>query len=121
MPKVILIGRFRHATTDPSSDDLKAALRELYVEDHPSLVEGDYEEHPNTWLEYRFENGNKWTVYLLAVYRGGIVIFSKLDDQEDIDPEFEKRLTEVSQERALRLWMALASGDIDSLMTEPWL
>lgn len=60
MAAVTLIARFGNSFTDPSSDDLRQALRELYVEDHPSLVEGDYEEHPNTWLEYGYENGDKW-------------------------------------------------------------
>jgi hypothetical protein len=121
MASVILTARFGDGTTGPSSDDLKEALRELYVEDDPSLDEGDYEEHPNTWLEYGYESGDKWTVYLLDVYRGGMVIFSKRDDQDDLDPEFEKRMTGVSQERALELWEALVSGDIDSLMKEAWL
>lgn len=121
MTTVVLTARFGGGTTDPSSADLKEALRELYVEDDPSLVEEDYEDHPNAWLEYGYESGNKWTVYLLDVYRGGTVIFSKRDDQDDLDPEFEKRMTGVSQERALELWKALASADIDSLMAEPWL
>ena len=121
MATVNLIRRFGGGTPDPSSDDLKEALRELYVEDHPSLVEGDYEEHPNALLEYGYENGNKWTVYILDVYRSGMVIFRKFDDQDDHDSEFESRMTGVSQERALELWRALASGDIDSLIAEPWL
>ena len=121
MAEVDLITRFGGGTTDPSLDDLKAALRELYIEDHPSLVEGDYEEHPNAWLHYGYENGNKWTVYTLDIYRGGMVIFSKRYDQDDLAPEFEKRMTGVSQESALGLWKALASGNIDTLMAEPWL
>ena len=120
MATVQLTSRFGAGTTDPSSGDLKQALRELYVEDHPSLVEGDYEEHPNAWLEYGYENGDKWTVYTVDVYRGGTVIFSRFDDQDDLDPEFEKRMTGVSQERALELWKALASGDIDSLLAKSW-
>jgi len=83
-------------------------------------VEGDYEEHPNTWLNYGYEDGNKWTVYTLDIYRGGIVIFSKRDNQDDLNPEFEKRMTGVSQESALELWKALASGNIETLMAEPW-
>lgn len=121
MAAVTLTGRFGGGTTDPSLEDLKEALREVYVEDHTSLVEADYEEHPNAWLEYGYENGDKWTVYTLDVCRSGTVIFSKFDDQDDLDPEFEKRMTGVSQERALELWRTLASSDIDSLMTEPWL
>jgi len=50
-----------------------------------------------------------------------MVIFSKRYDQDDLAPEFEKRMTGVSQESALELWKALASGNIDTLMVEPWL
>ena len=82
MAEVYLMKPFGGGTTDPSLDDLKEALRELYI-DHPSLVEGDYEEHPNTWLDHGYENGNKWTVYTLEISRGGIVIFRKRDDQDD--------------------------------------
>lgn len=121
MAGVYLITRFGAGTTNPSLDDLKEALRELYIENRPSLVEGDYEEHPNTWLDYGYENGNKWTVYTLDIYRGGMVIFSKRDDQDDLDPEFEKHMTGVSQESALELWKTLASGNIEMLMAEPWL
>lgn len=49
------------------------------------------------------------------------MIFSKRDDEEDRAPEFEKRMIEVSQERALELWQALASGNIEALVAEPWL
>lgn len=121
MAEVYLIRRFGGGTTNPSLDDLKEALRELYIENHPSLVEGDYEEHPNAWLNYGYENGNKWTVYTLDIYRGGTVIFSKRDDQDDLAPGFERRMIGVSQEGALELWKALASGNIDTLMAEPWL
>jgi len=121
LAEVDLITRFGGGTADPSLDDLKEALRELYIENHPSLVEGDYKEHPNAWLNYGYENGNKWTVYTLDIYRGGMVIFSKRYDQDDLAPEFEKRMTGVSQESALELWKALASGNIDTLMVEPWL
>ena len=121
MVKVGLVTRFGGGTIDPSLDDLKEALRELYIENHPLLDEGDYEEHPNAWLDYGYENGDKWTVYTLDIYRGGMVIFSKRDDQDDLDPEFEKRMTGISQESALELWKTLASGNVDALMAEPWL
>jgi hypothetical protein len=121
LAEVDLITRFGGGTADSSLDDLKEALRELYIENHPSLVEEDYKEHPNTWLNYGYENGNKWIVYTLDIYRGGMVIFSKRDDQDNLAPEFEKRMTGVSQESALELWKALASGNIDTLMVEPWL
>ena len=42
LAEVDLITRFGGGTADPSLDDLKEALRELYIENHPSLVEGDY-------------------------------------------------------------------------------
>ena len=120
MPSLILTSRFGHGTSSPSEHDLIQALKELYVENHPSLVEADYEEHPNTWLTYGYENGEKWTVYTLDIYRDGTLAFSKMDDQDDDDPEFVKTMNNVKQERAFQLWKMLSNGNVDMLMKEEW-
>ena len=49
MSSVTLTTRYGRGNAQPSDLDLEGALREVYVEDHPSLTEADYEEHPNAW------------------------------------------------------------------------
>lgn len=120
MSNVTLTTRYGHGNEQPSDADLEATLREVYFENHPSLTEGDYEEHPNAWLVYGEQNGEKWTVYTLDVYRGGMIIYSKMDDQDDDDPEFEKEMKGVSLERALGMWRLLAQGKTTVLLAEQW-
>lgn len=120
MSSVTLTTRYGHGNAEPSDPDLEAALREVYVENHPSLTEADYEEHPNAWLVYGKQNSEKWTIYTLDVYRTGKVIFSKMDDQDNDDPEFEKEMASVSYERALELWRLLVHGKTDELILEQW-
>jgi hypothetical protein len=111
--------RFGGGGRNPSDNDMEAAIREVFHEDHPSLVEGHYAEHPNSWLSFGIQAGEKWTVYLLDLYRGGCLAFSKFEDQDDAEPVFE-RSKHVTEQEALRLWRLLASGDIESLMREDW-
>lgn len=120
MSCLTLTSRYGHGTSSPSERDLKDALKELYLENHPSLVDADYEEHPNTWLTYGYENGKKWTVYTLDIYRDGMVLFSKMDDQDDDVPELEKRMINVNQDKAFQLWKMLSNGDVEMLMNEQW-
>jgi hypothetical protein len=120
MSSVTLTTRYGHSHKQPLDADLEAALKDVYVENHPSLTEADYEEHPNAWLIYGEQNGEKWTIHTLDVYRGGTVIYSKMDDQDDDDPEFEKEMNGVSLEHALGLWRLLAQGKTTVLVAEHW-
>lgn len=99
---------------------MAVAIREVLHEDHPNLVEGDYAEHPNSWLSLGFQAGDKWTVHTLDLYRSGRMIFSTYDDQDDAEPVFERTRTDVTEHEALRLWSLLASGKIEALMREQW-
>lgn len=111
--------RFGGGGRNPSDIEMTAAIREVFHEDHPSLGEGDYAEHPNSWLSFGVQTGDKWAVHVLDLYRGGRLAFSKYDDQDDAEPVFE-RSKQVSEQEALRLWRLLASGDTESLTREDW-
>jgi hypothetical protein len=117
---VDLITRFGGGGRNPSDTDLIAAIREVFHEDHPILVEGDYAEHPNSWLTYGFQDDDKWTVYVLDLYRKGQLVFSCYHDQDDVDPAFERTMACVTEHEALRLWRLLAAGKIELLTREPW-
>ena len=112
--------RFGGGGRNPSDSELRAAIREVFHEDHPSLVEGHYAEHPNAWLTYGFQADDKWTVYVLDLYRNGQLVFSCFLDQDDLDPEFERTMDCVTEQEALRLWRLLAAGKIELLTREAW-
>jgi hypothetical protein len=112
--------RFGGGDRNPSETQLKEAIREVFHEDHPDLIEGDYLEHPNAWLSYGSQSGDKWTVYTLDLYRNGSMMFSKLADQDDLEPEFERTKAHLTEDEALRLWRLLASGDLNALLKEDW-
>ena len=112
--------RYGGGGRNPSEKDMAEAIREVFHEDHPSLVEGDYAEHPSSWLSLGFQAGDKWTVHVLDLYRSGRLIFSKFDDQDDAEPAFERTMTGVAEPEALRLWSLLASGNIEALVREDW-
>jgi hypothetical protein len=103
MSNVALTTRYGQGHEPPSDADLEAALREVYFENLSSLTEADYQEHPNAWLTYGEQTGQKWTTFTLDVYRSGTIIFSKMDDQDDDDPEFEKEISGASYEYARHL------------------
>ncbi len=112
--------RFGGGGSNPSWSDLQGALKEVFVEENPHCSEAEYREHPNAWLDYGFQNGDKWTVYTLDVYRTGEVRFTKWDDQDDDAPEFEMKMEAVGLEQASALWRLMADGKLDSLLEENW-
>src|SRR5687768_11525048 len=112
--------RFGGGRRDPSEAEMRAAIREVFHEDQPTSSEGDYAEHPNSWLSYGVQNGDKWTVHTLDLYRKGRLVFSKYDDQDDAEPVFERTKANLTEQNALRLWRLLASGEIEALTKEDW-
>ncbi len=116
-----LTTRFGAGGSDPTLEDLENALDELFNEGSiPNVTEGDLAEHPNTWLEWGYQNGEKWTTFCLDAYRKGTLTFTKLNDQDDREPEFEYSLRNVPRETVLKLWKLLASGDTDAILDNPW-
>lgn len=119
MAQLELITRFGSGNTAPLDADLAAAVHEVFVEEHPSLSEADYREHPNAWLSYGQPAEDKWTVHTVQVSRDGHALFYKLADQDDSDPEFEKSMI-VGEEQALALFRLLAAGNVTALLAQSW-
>lgn len=117
-PSVILTSRYGGDKSRPSADELAEALVEIYHEDHASMTEKDYAEHPNAWLRYGLDGG---PMYVLDVYREGRVHFSQWADQ-DYEAELapETALIGVNEEEALHLWKLLANGEIDQIKQRAW-
>lgn len=65
-------------------------------------------EHPDTWLTH--ESG--WS---LAVYETGLVVWEHLEL-----PDPPRHLINVTREKALDLWLQLASGELVEIESEPW-
>lgn len=115
---VILSGRYGGDIRAPTSDQLRSALAEVYNENHPSMTEWDYAEHPNAWLRYGFDDG---PMYVLNVYRSGAVYFAQWADSDyenELAPEAEK--INVSEREAHRLWELLAAGEIGEVKGWGW-
>jgi len=115
---VILSSRYGGDIREPTPDQLRIALAEVYHENHPSMTEGDYAEHPNAWLRYGFDDG---PLYVLNVYRSGTVYFSQWADSDyenELEPQAEK--INVAEREAHRLWELLAAGKIDEVKASGW-
>lgn len=120
MAQLELITRFRTGCTQPTESELTSAIREIFVEDNPALNESDYREHPNAWLSYGHQSGERWCVYTLEVHRDRSALLYKLADQDDSVPEFELTMAGLDEAHALRLWRLLADMNVASLLAEPW-
>ncbi len=117
-PWLILTRRYGRDVLRPPPTDLADALTELYVENLPGMMPGDYEEHGAVSLRYGFDEG---PMYVLEVSRLGTVSFEGWADQDFEAPLFQPRLmTSVSLPRALQLLQWLAEGAIDSVSRQIW-
>lgn len=115
---VILTSRYGGDIREPTVDELRRALADVYQEDDPSMTEGDYAEHPNAWLRYGFDDG---PMYVLNVYRSGTVYFSQWADpdyENELEPELER--INVSEREAQRLLELLAAGKTDEIKASTW-
>ena len=115
-----LITRFSAGKTMPGDRDLVAAAHEVFVEDHPSLAEGDYAEHPNAWLSYGLANGDKWTTHTVYLSRDRTATYERFADQDDSEPEFTGSISELTEARAIRLWRLLAAKNLPELRAVTW-
>jgi hypothetical protein len=114
----ILTTRYGADIREPTFDQLRSALAEVYHEDHPSMTEGDYAQHPNAWLRYGFDTG---PMYILNVYRSRTVYLSQWADSDyenQLAPEAEK--IDVAEPEAYQLWERLATGRIDEVKAWGW-
>ncbi|WP_197442409.1 hypothetical protein [Lignipirellula cremea] len=97
---------------------LAEAVAELYHEILPGMTENDYAEHGAASLCHGFDDG---PMYVLEVDRLREVTWEEWGDQ-DYEQELAppRRMREVTEDQALRLWSWLAEGQIDRVRSLPW-
>lgn len=87
----------------PSLDDLSVLYDELDYKD---------DEHPSVSLSHESE----WT---LSAYGSGLLVWENVDiEYESLPPQ---HMRNVPKHKTLELWRKLASGDISTVQSEPWL
>ena len=93
--------RWGDGVRDADEAVIDEALADLDVRHDP--------EHPDTWLD------SHDTGYSLIAYESGALVL------EPVEAGGEPRhLAAVSRADVKRLWLALARGDLDEVMREPW-
>jgi hypothetical protein len=110
-PWTCLLSRYGNDISSPTTDDIRSVARELFNENLPGMTEADYNEHGAASLRYGFDEG---PMYVLEVTRRGIARWEEWADQdynEEITPMRE--LSSMTEERAIELWRALSSGNIE--------
>jgi hypothetical protein len=115
---VILTRRYGGETRSPTAAQLSDAIAELYHETLPGMTEGDYAEHGAASLRYGYDDG---PMYVLEVNRLREVTLEEWADQ-DYEAELAppRRMCEVPQDQALRLWGWLAEGRVELVRSQPW-
>jgi hypothetical protein len=88
-------------TSNPPVEAFPALLAEL--KEHPKD-----EEHCSVSVTHESE-------WCLGAYGGGYVVW------ENLEGDTPRHMKDVSDETLLRLWEALARGDIELIEREPWL
>ena len=96
---VHLTKRWGGTLSNPTADDLTAALAELDVDDP---------EHPDCWLE----NEQGWDI---SVFGSGLVIFENVETNEG-----PWHMRGVSREQVLELWNLLSAGRVEALKQLSW-
>lgn len=115
-PWFILSHRYGGDTSDPTPEELRTALDEVYEENLPSMTLADYKEHPSAFVRYGTDTG---PMYVLYVHRSRSATLEQWTDQ-DYGEELAAPLTieNVSLDQALTMWTKLQSGQIESLRGE---
>jgi hypothetical protein len=109
-PWVILTRRYGEDIRGPTAAQLAQAITEVYHEEIPGMTEGDYAEHGAAWLRYGFGAG---PLFALEVNRVREVTLEAWADQGyEEELAAPRRLREVPEEQALRLWTWLAEGQL---------
>ncbi len=111
---VILAERYGGDTADPSDADLSRAVDELFDEDLEGMEEGDYEEHPDAWLRYGFDEG---PMYIITGSRDETATLEKYADQ-DYEELLASLVVDVDRRTLLQLWKWLARGEVERIKSE---
>ncbi|MGY4827300.1 hypothetical protein ACVNIS_01830 [Sphaerotilaceae bacterium SBD11-9] len=112
-PWFILSKRYGGDIREPSVEEMRAALSEVYVETHPNLTQADYEEHPSAFVRYGTDSG---PMYVLYIGRTKTATFEQWADQ-DFGDELAEPLSieDVSLEAAIAMCSQLQKGQVDAL------
>jgi len=94
-----LTTRLGHSISNPSDEDLKNALKELF--------DSKDNEHPDSWIECGSEDGPLET---LSIYSSGYALYTKFSDADMSDELETKRVDNVTQESGLEIWKNLISS-----------
>ena len=117
-PWVILARRYGGDTRSPTVAQLAEAAAELYHETLPGMTECGYAEHRAASLRYGYDDG---PMYVLEVDRLREVTLEEWADQDyeqEVAPP--RRMGEVPEDQALRLWSWLAEGQIERVRSQLW-
>ncbi|MBU1537801.1 hypothetical protein KKF84_20985, partial [Myxococcota bacterium] len=71
---------------EPTPENIRETIQTL-VNDVPDSTGGG--EEPNVWLSYGIEVGEEWQEFTLGYYKGGLLMFTVYECEEDLDPSFE--------------------------------
>ena len=117
-PWVILTRRYGEDIRSPTAAQLAQAITEVYHEAIPGMTEGDYAEHGAAWLRYGFDDGPLFVLEVNRVREVTLEAWAGQDYEEELAPR--RRLREVPEEQARRLWTWLAEGQLDRVQSQPW-
>jgi hypothetical protein len=117
-PWVILTRRYGGDTRSPSVAQVAEAVAELYHETLPGMTEGDYAEHAAASLRYGYDDGPMYILEISRLREVRLEEWADQDYEEELAPP--RRMREVQQVQALRLWSWLAEGQIDRVRSQPW-
>lgn len=96
---VNLYGHYGKHAQNPSDDELKEVLNELFASRD--------DEHPDAWIECGSQVGS---LYVLNIFSSGYALFTKYSDV-DMTEELENRKIEnVDEAGAYKLWKDLING-----------
>lgn len=108
-----LVSRFGNLGGSTSAENIRRAVHEMFHEDHPNLVEGDYAEHPDAWITYGFDSG---PVFTLTIQRFGSMLLERRSDQDDIDPAESFHAEQLDEDTCCQLCTRLVAGDLDFVL-----
>jgi hypothetical protein len=116
---LLLSRRFGGDMTNPTEDDLEAALREVFEMAEPGLAGAEDGKSQGAFLQFGPDTG---PIFVLYAHRKGELVL-----EQWVDAKFEREaaapmgLSGVGFDYARRLWKMACDGNISGLRMEPWL
>jgi hypothetical protein len=113
--KLYLYTKWSERHPNPPVERARQVLEQVF-HSVAKISDEAFQEHPNAWLEYFAPDGKQ---YVLDVYRTKR-IYLAITDPNDDDAEQLFRMDDVSQERAMQLWMWFYGGEVKKVRDQPW-